>query len=87
MKHIAIALVLIMIMCLLSACVSAVEEAQESETSMFVRVEHAGCWEVVYHRETKVMYAVSRGGYNAGNFTVLVNADGSPMIWGAEDGK
>ena len=87
MKHIAIALVLIMIMCLLSACVSTVEEAQESETSMFVRVENAGCWEVVYHRETKVMYAVSCGGYNAGNFTVLVNADGSPMIWGAEDGK
>lgn len=87
MKYIAIALVLIMIMCLLPACVSTVEESQESDISMFVVVEYAGSWEIVYHRETKVMYAVSRGGYNNGNFTVLVNADGTPMIWGEENGK
>ena len=52
-------------------------------TSMFIAIEKNssnGFW-VVCHRDTKVMYVVSAGGYNAGNFTVLVNPDGSPMIW------
>ena len=52
-------------------------------TSMFVSIENNslyGFW-VVYHRDTKVMYVVSDGVYNAGNFTLLVNPDGSPMLW------
>lgn len=52
-------------------------------TSMFIIIEGSGldCYRIVYHRNTKVMYAVSTGGYNGGNFTVLVNPDGSPMLW------
>ena len=53
----------------------------ESETSMFIVVEEAISWEIAYHRETKVMYAISYGGYNAGTFTLLVDADGNPMLW------
>lgn len=51
--------------------------------SMFVIVEGCGMdsYRIVYHRDTKVMYAISCGGYNAGNFTLLVNPDGSPMLW------
>ena len=51
--------------------------------SMFIAIEANslyGFW-VVYHRDTKVMYVVSDGVYNAGNFTMLVNPDGSPMLW------
>lgn len=75
-----------MLACLLLAGCSnfaKVEDKTESdiEISMFVIVEHTGNWRVVYHRETKVMYAVSDSGYNYGNFTLLVNADGSPMLW------
>lgn len=54
------------------------------EESMFVICESCSFnrnWNVVYHKDTKVMYAVSRGGYNSGNFTLLVNPDGSPMLW------
>lgn len=29
----------------------------------------------------KVMYAVSGGAYNNGTFTLLVNPDGTPMLW------
>lgn len=56
---------------------------EPKQTSMFIAIEKNssnGFW-VVYHRDTKVMYVVSAGGYNTGNFTVLVNPDGSPMIW------
>lgn len=55
----------------------------ERPVSMFIVVEGGGLdsYRIVYHRDTKVIYAVSCGTYNTGNFTVLVNPDGSPMIW------
>lgn len=77
-----LAYILILSMLLLSGCkrVESVNDNKE-DTSMFVIIETAGTWEVVYHKETKVMYVVSCGGYNGGNFTVLVNSDGTPMLW------
>lgn len=38
-------------------------------------------YKVVYHKQTKVMYVVSDGRYNEGNFTLLVNADGKPLVY------
>lgn len=32
-------------------------------------------------KKTKVMYAVSGGYYNQGNFTLLVDENGNPRIW------
>lgn len=58
---------------------------EDSGRSMFVEVEDSYNWKIVYHRETRVMYAVSDGVSNVGTFTVLVNADGSPMVW--EEGR
>lgn len=61
-------------------------ENKEVITSMFVEVETAPLWKVVYHKETKVMYVVSDEMYNHGTFTLLVDSDGSPLLWkgGAE---
>ena len=56
-------------------------EESQSEYSMFVNVEYTSFYDIVYHEDTKVMYAISRGGYNQGTFTVLVNADGTPMLY------
>lgn len=56
----------------------------EETPSMFVVVESSMLWHVVYHRDTKVMYTVSRGSYNLGNFTLLVNPDGTPMLYEGE---
>lgn len=55
--------------------------SEEEVPSMFVIVEDATAWKVVYHRDTKVMYTVSIGYYNVGNFTLLVNPDGTPMLY------
>lgn len=78
----------VLLMCVsmlaLTACGNYVETvANDKQPSMFVVVEGDACslWRVVYHRETKVMYAVSGGGNNAGDFTLLVNPDGTPMVW------
>lgn len=57
---------------------------KDTIASMFVVVEKAAYWLVVYNKDTKVMYAVSYSPYsshNYGNFTLLVNPDGTPMIW------
>ena len=56
-------------------------ESSISAASMFVEVENNLTWRVVYHRETKVMYVISEGTENYGNFTVLLNADGTPQTW------
>lgn len=69
------------VMLVLSSCKGTETEVvkPQSESSMFVIVEITPSWKIVYHRETKVMYTVSRGG--SGDFTLLVNADGTPMVY------
>jgi hypothetical protein len=57
-----------------------------SSESMFVLIENGEYWKVVYHRETKVMYIMSVGLYNKGNFVVMVDADGKPVLY-KEDKK
>lgn len=79
-KFLSILALLIM----LTGCadVESVSDQQKPDnTSMFVLIETTTTWCVVYHKETKVMYTVSRGSYNSGDFTVLLNADGTPMLW------
>ena len=74
----------ILTMLLVVGCAK-VEKAQETgkrvNVSRFVQVENADTWRVVADRETGVMYAVSAGMYNLGTFTLLVDADGKPLLW------
>lgn len=78
-----LAYILILSMLLLSGCNKRIESVNDNnkDTSMFVLIEREGTWVIVYHKETKVMYAVSYGTYNSGTFTLLVDADGKPMLW------
>lgn len=82
----ALLIVCIVVMCFaLAGCGTTVErqtQAPNEVKSMFAIVEKTLSWCVVYDRETKVMYAVSYGTYNGGTFTLLVNADGKPKLWG-----
>ena len=79
MKKRILSAILAMAICL-SGCAK-VESERKNDTSMFVCVEDSGHWEIVYHKETKVMYVVSAGYYNMGTFTLLVDEDGKPMLW------
>lgn len=76
---------IIFVLCafLLTGCkkIETAVDYSDSKYSMFVEIEHTTNYKIVAHRKTRVMYAVSYGGYNAGNFTLLVNADGSPMVY------
>ena len=85
MKKIVILLLVIVV--LLAGCSSqnTIEtENNENTASMFVVVEETDRWYVVYDKDNLCMYTVSRGGYNLGNFTLLVNADGTPKLWNKE---
>lgn len=78
-----ITIVLITIMMLtLSACDTKRErEVAKGGISRMVYVEETGAYCIVYDKYTKVMYAVSNSGYNYGNFTLLVDANGNPLLY------
>ena len=83
-KILAIIMIVTMMLGLVGCSSETIEREGESDkvsSSMFVEIEDTSYWKVVYHRETKVMYAVSDGSYNYGTFTLLVDSDGSPMLY------
>lgn len=57
------------------------EKAEASEKSRFMKVEDHFNWYIYADRETGVMYAVSGGVHNCGDFTLLVDANGKPLIY------
>lgn len=59
-------------------------ESEEKVPSIFTEIESTGSWRIVYHKETKVMYAVSWSSYNSGNFTLLVDENGDPLLYEGE---
>lgn len=75
--------IVMIIMSLLVIGCTKVEKANPEPVnqSRFMEVEHTGAWRIVADRETGVMYAVSLGAYNIGTFTLLVDADGNPLIY------
>ncbi len=89
-KRIYLILILILIsMMVLSGCMptKVSDDEEPADVSRFQVIEQTYSWRIVADRETKVMYAVSTGTYNAGTFTLLVDADGKPLLWkdGEED--
>lgn len=83
MKKFLIGLLSVLCIFVMAGCdeVATVESEKSGSTSMFVFVEKADVWAVVYHKETKVMYAVSYDKRNYGNFTLLVDENGNPLLW------
>lgn len=74
--------VLLLFTCAGCTKMETVQDTKEdtSNESMFVLIEDGYLWDkynIVYHKETKVMYAV---GCNT-VFTVMLDADGNPLLW------
>ena len=81
-------IILLLIMLLTTGCgsiklVNNIDDRPD-RYSMFTTVEQTGSWIIVFNNKTKVMYAVSCGGSNCGTFTLLVDAEGNPMIYGKD---
>lgn len=93
MKRIIILMMLLLCL-LLTGCGVKMPTANDAATndgdrSMFVLIENGVTYRIVYHRNTKVMYAISAGGYNSGNFTVMVDEEGKPLLYqeDADEGR
>lgn len=80
-RLLSVALAVVMVVCLVGCGQEIKDESKEDNSSMFVCIESTISWKIVYHKETKVMYAVSDGSYNHGTFTPLYNADGTLQIY------
>ena len=78
--HILLMILLIAAMILsLQGC--GVVEARESDNDPFDVIYHGNNYKVVRHDGTGVLYAVSNGAYSRGTFTMLVDADGKPLVY------
>ncbi len=85
MKKLLTTSILCLSIFLLSGCTKH-QSASADSGKTFITVERSlnPSYDIVYHKDTKVMYAVSRGCNNVGNFTLLVNSDGTQMLYEAE---
>lgn len=60
------------------------KSANAMTEDIFVAVAYGDNYYIVYDKETKVMYTKSNSSSNCGDFTLLVNADGTPKLWESE---
>lgn len=86
-KLIALITALLMIVSVLTACSEnpAADDETPVKESFFVTVYTDSHNYIVYCKDTRVMYSISDGVYNRGTLTLLVNPDGSPMIYHGND--
>jgi hypothetical protein len=85
MKRIIILMMLLLLL-LLTGCGAKMSTANDAavndgDRSMFVLIEDGDTYRIVYHRDTKVMYVISAGIYNFGDFTVMVDEEGKPLLY------
>ena len=78
-----IAIALVVVVLFFVGCDDTNNSVKASD-DVFVMVSKNFSYAVVYDRETKVMYAISDASYDQGNFTMLVNADGTPKLYKGE---
>ncbi len=77
MKKFIITIILLILLAL-TGC-SFAEKANVSNRFETVEIENS--FVIIVDRETNVMYAVSAGAYNTGTVTLLVDAEGKPLMW------
>ena len=82
MKRLVLAFLLAVAVLTVSGCSDGMDEEPRADAlKMFVRVEDCGSFDIMYDKDTKVMYTVSSSRYPHGNVTMLVNSDGTPKLW------
>ena len=86
-KLIAIALITLTMLSMTACATKRTSEAVKGETSRMIEVEETAEYIIVYDKYTKVMYAISNSGYNYGNFTLLVGANGNPLLYNKYRGE
>jgi hypothetical protein len=73
-------IVLAMVVAMSFGLIGCSDDNQPRENGSFVKVENGDGYDIVYHKDTKVMYIVGCR-YLELNYEVMLNADGSPMLY------
>ena len=82
MKNRILKISVLVIMIIVSVfALSGCTETVGNEQTRFIHLSYEGIFSIYYDSKTKVMYAVSEGYYNRGNVTVLVDAEGKPLLY------
>ena len=71
--------------CTAPATIPNAVEVQKPERMFYSIGTAPGPAIIVVCRSNGVMYAVSTGANNGGTYTVLLDDDGKPMIWGKDE--
>lgn len=77
----AVVLILVISLAIMGAACVGVVNSKAGGDWDFTYVNGGDYYFTVYHNKTKVMYVVSDVHYNRGTFTMLVDAEGKPLIW------
>lgn len=80
-KLIAIVLITMTILSMTACATKRTSVVVRGEASRMITIEKADAYVIVYDKYTKVMYAVSDVTYNYGTFTLLVDANGKPLLY------
>lgn len=80
MRKVILSLILTVMLIVLAGCTDVVAE----EEKRFIKISDEGTFYICYDKKTKVEYAVSNGYYNCGTVTVLVDAEGKPLLYEGE---
>ena len=74
--------IIILLAVILSGCGE--RTIQDEQDSYFITISSEYFGDVVYDSRTGVQYWRSDGSYNRGTLTVLLDADGNPLIYKGE---
>ena len=74
-------LIMILFVIIITGCSSKSEGHTEKRFETIAAEHH---FRVLYDKESKVQYAISNYSYNSGNMTLLVDKDGSPLLYKEE---
>lgn len=73
-------LVLVIMLFVLAGCTN----ESTVDNSRFVKINSEEDFDILYDKKTKVEYAMSTGPYNYGTVTLLVDAEGKPLLYEGE---
>ena len=80
-RNIAFITLLAVLICLMVQLTLKIRYETKEENRIFTTVQDVSGGTIVRHKETNVLYFCEYGG-----MTVLLNADGTPMVWDGEEG-
>jgi hypothetical protein len=84
MKHIKEIACVTFIILLITGCTT---NSKANKEDRFFRVDRGIYFDIYVDSQTGVEYAMSSTAYNSGTLTLLVNPDGTPLIWKGDEAE